>query len=96
MTEREVSTQEGNALAKDLGCDFVEASAKNCINVERAFYDVVRNLRRQRMEVARLERKPGAMGQNGGAQPGLGGFEPRSQKPGRTKRGREHAKCVIL
>ncbi|KAA6413694.1 MAG: Ras family [Lasallia pustulata] len=40
VTEREVSTQEGSALAKELGCDFVETSAKECINVERAFYDV--------------------------------------------------------
>jgi GTPase KRas len=46
--EREVSSQEGQALAKELGCDFVEASAKNCINVEKAFFDVVRQLRRQR------------------------------------------------
>ncbi|MCJ1297911.1 Ras GTPase ras2, partial [Hypocenomyce scalaris] len=53
VTEREVSTQEGSALAKELGCDFVEASAKNCINVERAFYDVVRLLRRQRQEHTR-------------------------------------------
>lgn len=49
VTEREVSTQEGSALAKQLNCDFVEASAKNCINVEKAFYDVVRQLRRQRV-----------------------------------------------
>lgn len=48
VTEREVSTQEGQALAKQLGCEFVEASAKNCVNVEKAFYDVVRQLRRQR------------------------------------------------
>ncbi|KAF2173976.1 hypothetical protein M409DRAFT_35279 [Zasmidium cellare ATCC 36951] len=48
VTEREVSTQEGQALAKSLNCEFVEASAKNCVNVERAFYDVVRQLRRQR------------------------------------------------
>lgn len=48
VTEREVSTQEGSALAKSLGCEFVEASAKNCVNVEKAFYDVVRQLRRQR------------------------------------------------
>lgn len=46
--EREVSSQEGQALAKELGCEFVEASAKNCINVEKAFFDVVRQLRRQR------------------------------------------------
>lgn len=46
--DREVSIQEGQALGKELGCDFVEASAKNYINVEKAFYDVVRALRRQR------------------------------------------------
>lgn len=45
--ERAVSSQEGTALAKELGCDFVEASAKNCINVEKAFFDVVRQLRQQ-------------------------------------------------
>jgi len=50
ITEREVSTQEGHALARELGCEFVEASAKNCVNVEKAFYDVVRKLRRQRMQ----------------------------------------------
>ena len=48
VTEREVLTQEGHALARELGCEFVEASAKNCINVEKAFYDVVRLLRQQR------------------------------------------------
>lgn len=48
VTEREVSTQEGSALARELGCEFVEASAKNCVNVEKAFYDVVRQLRRHR------------------------------------------------
>jgi GTPase KRas protein len=52
VTEREVSTQEGSALARSLGCDFVEASAKNCVNVERAFYDVVRQLRKQRHQSA--------------------------------------------
>src|SRR4051794_21070681 len=56
--EREVSSQEGMALARELGCEFVEASAKNCINVEKAFYDVVRLLRRQRQQPARqLDRK---------------------------------------
>lgn len=48
IAEREVSTQEGHALARELGCEFVEASAKNYINVDKAFYDVVRILRRQR------------------------------------------------
>lgn len=54
VTEREVSTQEGHAIAKELGCDvFVECSAKNCINVEKAFYDVVRILRKRRENAIR-------------------------------------------
>jgi len=44
VTEQEVLTQEGYALAKELGCKFVKASAKNYINVEKAFYNVVRLL----------------------------------------------------
>ncbi|KAK3358842.1 ras-2 protein [Lasiosphaeria hispida] len=54
-TEREVSTQEGHDMAKELGCGFVEASAKNCINVEKAFYDVVRIIRRQRNQQQRQQ-----------------------------------------
>jgi len=49
-TEREVSIQEGFSLANKLRCDFVEASAKNCINVEKAFFDVVRQLQRQKQQ----------------------------------------------
>lgn len=52
VTEREISKEEGQALARDLGCEFVEASAKTCINVEKAFYDVARALRRQRLQSA--------------------------------------------
>jgi GTPase KRas protein len=59
VTEREVSTQEGSALAKELGCDFVEASAKNCVNVEKAFFEVVRQLRRQRHQGAGRPDKSG-------------------------------------
>lgn len=51
-TEREVSTQEGHALAREFGCDFLEASAKNCINFEKTFYDVVRMIRKQRIRAA--------------------------------------------
>ena len=47
-TEREVSAQEGRALANELGCLFTETSAKTCQNVELAFYEVVRQIRRQR------------------------------------------------
>lgn len=61
VTEREVSTQEGHALARELGCEFVEASAKNCVNVEKAFYDVVRILRKQRLQTTKA---PPAVGRN--------------------------------
>jgi len=45
VTEREVSREEGMGLAKKLGCEFIESSAKTCVNVERAFYTVVRLIR---------------------------------------------------
>lgn len=91
--ERAVSSQEGSALAKELGCDFVEASAKNCINVEKAFYDVVRLLRQQRQQQGvrqPLNRAPGTQrGENG----------PDHPARFRNDRQRGHGrgiKCLIL
>ncbi|KAJ3415095.1 Ras GTPase ras2 [Chytridiales sp. JEL 0842] len=46
--EREVSREEGAHLAKKLRCEFFETSAKTCVNVERAFYQCVRQIRQQR------------------------------------------------
>ena len=45
ITEREVSREEGQNMAKKLGCEFIESSAKTCVNVERAFYNVVKMIR---------------------------------------------------
>ncbi|UNI24607.1 RAS2 protein [Purpureocillium takamizusanense] len=47
ITEREVSTKEGYDLAREMECEFVKCSAKNSINDEKTFYDVVRALRQQ-------------------------------------------------
>lgn len=92
VTEREVSTQEGNALARDLGCEFVEASAKNCVNVEKAFYDVVRLLRRQRVQTSHRAAHSGGKGSRTGA----GDSGPRHNS-GRTYRDeKKRGKCVIL
>lgn len=44
---------EGQALARRLGVDFVETSAKTCVNVEKAYYTVVRQIREQRGEVTK-------------------------------------------
>lgn len=91
VTEREVSTQEGHALARQLGCEFVEASAKNCINVEKAFYDVVRLLRRRRQQAnPRANNRLLGPGADGG--PGGNNRRPaeREKKPGKRPI------CVIL
>ena len=37
---------EGYAMAKKIGCPFVETSAKQRINVDEAFNDLVREIRR--------------------------------------------------
>ncbi|RBR24379.1 uncharacterized protein FIESC28_02869 [Fusarium coffeatum] len=64
VTEREVSTTEGFELALNLGIElFVECSAKNAINIEKAFYDLVRSLRAQKSGIEGLyERKQTILG----------------------------------
>lgn len=42
--KREVSKEDGEKLAKDLGCHFMEASAKTKTNVEEAFMDVLKQV----------------------------------------------------
>lgn len=44
-SEREVSSEEGRALARSFGCGFLETSAKTHHNVEHLFTSLVRNLR---------------------------------------------------
>lgn len=93
--ERAVSAQEGQALAKDLGCEFVEASAKNCINVEKAFYDVVRMLRQQRQQQQGggkgQDRRPTGMGPMRDRDSG-----PEYPKSFRPDRSRHRNKCIVL
>ena len=43
--EREVSREEGAALARSFGCEFLETSAKTSHNVDRLFTNLVRALR---------------------------------------------------
>jgi GTPase KRas protein len=57
VTEREVSREEGAALAKKLHCEFIETSAETCVNVEKAFYDVVRMIRKQKERPRQPRRK---------------------------------------
>merc|ERR1711939_984154 len=92
VTEREVSTQEGHALARELGCEFVEASAKNCINVEKAFYDVVRQLRRQRMQ----NNIKAMQGSGRGQRAATGGDGPVRDTNRIYRPDKKRTKCTIL
>ena len=46
--ERQITMSEGQELAKSFGCPIFEASAKTRVNVEDAFYQVVREIRKAR------------------------------------------------
>eukprot|EP01121_Diplochlamys_sp_Union-15-3_P011872 TRINITY_DN3480_c0_g1_i4.p1 TRINITY_DN3480_c0_g1~~TRINITY_DN3480_c0_g1_i4.p1 ORF type:complete len:142 (-),score=29.61 TRINITY_DN3480_c0_g1_i4:66-491(-) len=46
LESREVTVQEGQDLAKSVHCPFLETSAKARINVEEAFYEVVREIKK--------------------------------------------------
>lgn len=51
---------EGNDLAKEFGCPFMETSAKQRIHVEDSFYEVVREIRRMnKREQENSRAKPG-------------------------------------
>jgi GTPase KRas len=53
--ERQVSKQEGEALARSFQCSFIETSAKARINVDTAFYNLVREIRRYEKQMSAVE-----------------------------------------
>ncbi|POY72638.1 putative Small monomeric GTPase [Rhodotorula taiwanensis] len=56
--ERQVGTHEGRELAKHFGSRFIETSAKQRLNVDEAFHELVREIRRYNKEQA--AGRPGA------------------------------------
>ncbi|KAF2802666.1 uncharacterized protein BDZ99DRAFT_401366, partial [Mytilinidion resinicola] len=46
VIEREVFIKEGSILAYKLEYNFIKAFAKNYINIKKAFYNIIRQLRR--------------------------------------------------
>lgn len=55
-------TAEGEELAAEFGCKFIETSARTRINVENAFYDLVREIRRYNKEMSSYPSGSGAFG----------------------------------
>lgn len=56
--EREVTRDEGAALARQFGCDFLETSAKTSHNVEKLFMNLVRTLRATKQNDTGVPRQP--------------------------------------
>jgi GTPase KRas protein len=49
--KREISFEDGMALARKWNCKFWEVSAKNKVNIDTAFYECARNIRSSEREV---------------------------------------------
>lgn len=64
--ERQVSREEGAQLARQFNCKYIETSAKSRVNVDNAFHDLVREIRRYNRE----------LGGYGGGAPQIGGGPP--------------------
>jgi GTPase KRas protein len=56
--QREVTTAEGLALAKEFKCEYVEASAKEDINVEHSFFTLVRAINQRKKMIKEREQQP--------------------------------------
>jgi GTPase KRas protein len=53
-------------MAKEWGCPFIETSAKSRLNVEEAFFQTVREIRRFNREMSSTPNNTGKAGANGG------------------------------
>ncbi|GHJ90066.1 hypothetical protein NliqN6_6468 [Naganishia liquefaciens] len=92
--ERQVDTQEGNNLAKQFGAVCIETSAKQRINVDEVFMELVRAIRRYNKETYPPQNGTMASTTPGGAINGNG-----VSKAARSKTDDSHGggcKCVIL
>lgn len=74
-------------MAKSFGCKFIETSAKSRINVDNAFYDIVREIRRYNKEMS------GYSAGGGGAS---GGNGPQSKMEVSEGDARGGCCCVIM
>ncbi|CBY00063.1 GTPase Ypt2 [Plenodomus lingam] len=74
--KRAVSTEQGQALADELGIPFLEVSAKSNINVDKAFYSLASDIKKRLIDTARTDQPQAAkvdVGGQGGDNAGMGG-----------------------
>ncbi|KAK1028024.1 GTP-binding protein [Friedmanniomyces endolithicus] len=67
--KRAVSTEQGQALADELGIPFMEVSAKSNINVEKAFFSLAGDIKKRIVDT----QQPQQQQQQQGVQVGAGG-----------------------
>lgn len=79
---------DGEALAKQFGCPFVETSAKSRTNVDKAFFDLVR-------EIRHYNRNMQGLSTNSGGNNGLNGPAKMEVDGGESEAGC-CSKCIVL
>ena len=68
-----MSTEQGQALANELGIPFLEVSAKSNINIEKAFYNLASDIKKRLIDTSRETPAQSGTGQGGGVDVGTGG-----------------------
>ncbi|KAF2165688.1 hypothetical protein M409DRAFT_67062 [Zasmidium cellare ATCC 36951] len=72
--KRAVKTEDGQALADELGIPFMEVSAKSNINVEKAFYNLAGDIKKRIVDTQQPQQQQQQSGvQVGGGAGGVGG-----------------------
>jgi len=65
LTTQLTRVTEGEAIARQWGCPFIETSAKSRLNVDDAFYETVREIRRFNREMSSSSNGTAKGGANG-------------------------------
>lgn len=63
-----MSTEQGQALADELGIPFLEVSAKGNINIDKAFYSLASDIKKRTIDTQKDFQNPGSVNVNAGAQ----------------------------
>lgn len=70
--KRVVSTEQGQALADELGIPFLEVSAKSNINIDKAFYSLAADIKKRLIDSSKNDQATGT-GVNVGDKTDAGG-----------------------